>query len=45
MACMEHRCQICKWCTFNNSPSMGFCPECGGDIISSYDDDDDEGDE
>jgi predicted RNA-binding Zn-ribbon protein involved in translation (DUF1610 family) len=42
MSCMEHRCQVCDWVTFNNNPSMGFCPKCGEDIISSYDDDEED---
>ena len=42
MACMEHCCVDCGWATFNNKAhEPSSCPECGGDLIRSFDEDND----
>ena len=40
MACMEHRCvnRDCDWVAFDNSRhGPGFCPKCGGDVRTEFD--------
>lgn len=42
MACMEHECRNCGHVEFNNRPTGGKCPKCGGaDWRSFWDEADD----
>lgn len=41
MACVEHECTRCTWATMNNIARVSFCPRCGGDVRSTFDEADD----
>ena len=42
MACMTHEClnSKCNWMKFDNHSGPSYCPKCGGEVTSQYDEQD-----